>query len=113
LKRDRYSARGGVAAGVTAATKKGKENYSEETGYRCASAETRLEGLGRDAVDDEGVLGLTTRLTDVDDRTVACGAGETEAESVESGMKRGSKRVNFCVLGMSGKNVGAKVVVLG
>ena len=44
---------------------------SEEARDRGASAEASLEGLGRDAVDGEVVLGLTTRVTDVDDRMVA------------------------------------------
>jgi len=61
---------------------------SEEMGYRCASAKTRLEGLGRDAVDDEGVLGLTTRVTGVDDRTVACVAGELSVERDEKRVEK-------------------------
>jgi hypothetical protein len=54
-----------------------------------------LRGCGRDAVDGEVVLGLTTRLTGVDDRTASCITDEIRSEGDEKGVE-GSR--NECVL---------------
>jgi hypothetical protein len=53
---------------------------SEGAGDRDASAEARLEGLGRDAVDGEVPPALTTALTDADvARATTCNVGEKRA----------------------------------
>ena len=61
----------------------------EAGGYRCASAEATLEGLGRDADDGEVSLVLTTALTDADvAQVMTCSEGGMEAARDEKRKER-------------------------
>jgi creatinine amidohydrolase/Fe(II)-dependent formamide hydrolase-like protein len=79
----------------------------EAVGDRCASAQARLEGLGRDAVDGEVSPALTAELTDVNiARATTCDVGRMETE------KRRKERRNERTSGHAGeRNVGVMVVL--